>query len=412
MDAYQLDRHFKRWDENNKLIKRVTFATLAISIALIVKVLTPFVDGSESKRPVLENIAALTQQQADATRKIQIIEKTESVLQEVNRFIAAQPWQKEKNALIQRYRRMNAEPSRSGHSQADYQAEADQTIKVIGAMLREQVLAPLRKAMESADQHMTVANLNDEVGSLARFIDAWEERYIGKNWYRTLNLKEATMHDLTRDLNQRMQDFAAAIERELARVKQARKAADAKLATLNHSIDLQADRLKDIEKALQDVLPSWLRGLVSTEQVIQFLPLYLLGSAVYVFFLGMSLTRHFRTYAAGKGLTPDITGDPAMSSTWTLIARGRYGTLLSIAAYLVFFALVWVLLEKATGLLEDWLSLDPVNGTISNSNTWEAFRWLCRFVLLTLAIYVVAKPWGQHTAPNRERETGPGRKTP
>ena len=399
MESYQLDRHFKLWEENNKSLKRIIFLTVAISIALIVKVLTPFVADSGSKKPILDKIAALTQEKTDAARKIQVIENIEGVLGEVNRFIADQPWQKEKAALIERYQRMHANPAAAGYAPASYQQEADKTIHTIGKMLRGQILEPLRRSMQVPAQGDALANLTNEVTTLEQFIDSWEQHYIGKNWYRTLDLKEATMLDLTRDLNRRLSEFAAVIAHELTQIKQARETATAQLEALNRTIAAEGDKLKEIDKELQAILPAWLRGLVSAEQVIQLLPLFLLGSAIYVLVLGLGLTRHYELYATGRQFTPGVTDDPAMSSTWTLIARGRYGTLLTLGAYLGFFVLVWVLFEKATGLLGEWVIIDPRQAWVASPKAWLGFRWLARLVFLALIAAACLKPWRTGTLP-------------
>jgi hypothetical protein len=393
MEGFQLDRHFKLWEENNKSLKRLTFVTVVISIALIVKVLTPFVDDSGSKKPILQKIETLNAEKAVTTRKIQAIEKTESVLQDVNRFIAAQPWQKEKSDLIERYRRMNTTPSLERISPARYQDQADATMHTIGKMLREQILKPLRNSMAAPGQAQDLGNLNNAVTTLGRFIDGWESHYIGKNWYQTLNRKEATMLDLTKELNRRLSDFSAVIEHELQSVKQAREAVNAQLQTLNSTIVSEGDKLKDIEKELQAILPTWLRGLVTTEQVIQLLPVFLLGAAIYVFYIGLGLTRHYQIYVAGKEFKQGVTTDPAMSSIWTLIARGRYGTLLTMTAYVVFFVLVWGRFEKSVGLLLQWIAIDPGKAWIASQTSWGLFLWCSRLAFIALIVYVCAKPW-------------------
>lgn len=397
MEGFQLDRHFKLWEENNKSLKRTTFVTVVISIALIMKVLIPYVADSGSKKPILDTIAELNAKTETASQKIQVIEKTEQVLQAVNRFIAAQPWQKEKTELIERYQRLNAGPAAEKHSPARYQSEADDTIRKIGKMLRVQILDPLRHSMDVPGQAQDLGNLNNEITTLSNFIDGWEHHYIGKNWYQTLNLKEATMLDLTRDLNRRLSEFSTVIGRELQSVKLSREAVNAQLQKLNSTMAAEGDKLKEIEKELQSILPGWLRGLITTEQVIQLLPLFLLGSAIYVFAIGLGLTRHYQIYAAGRDFQQGITTDPSMSSTWTLITRGRYGTLLTIAAYVVFFLLVWALLEKALDLLLEWISIDASKAWIASRQPWQLFLWCSRLIFIALIAYVCVRPWRSNT---------------
>jgi len=387
MEAYCIDRHYKLWEDNNKLLKRVVFVTVAISLALIVKVLIPFVEDSESKKPVIQKIEALEKDKNAVIRKIKIIEETESVLRDVNKYIARQPWQKEKIELIQRYRRMrNSAPS-------GYQVVADNTIRKISKMLRNSIVKPLQHSIRVTDERRRdLARLNSKIAALQKFIRDWERRYIGKNWYRTIRLKEMAMMGLRDDLNRRLQEFSTVVDNELRAVKQARESVNNELKSLNNSIVTESDKLKDLEEELQKILPQWMRGLVKTEQVIQLLPVFLLGVVFYVFVIGVGLTRHFRIYADGKGLKEKEIADPVMSSIWTLIPRGRYGSLQVVIAYSLFFLAAWLLLEEAMDLLLDWLSIDPSRAWVGTRGPWQAFMWLSRGCFLFIIVYVCIMP--------------------
>ena len=389
MEAYVLDRHYKLWEENNKLLKRVVFVTIAISVALIVKVLVPFVDDSGIKKPVMEKIDSLGLQKDATLEKIRLIEKTESILKDVNKYIEKRPWQKEKEELIQKYRSMRNDPS-SAH-----QSVADDTIRKISQMLKTNVLTPLQKsgtAPAEGNQNELV-RLNTEIKDLENYVGQWERQYIGKNWYRTIGMKELAMRGLQDDLNQRMRQFSDVVRQELDKVKQERVVVTNELTQLNTEITTESEKLKALEKELQDILPQWLRGLVKIEQVIQLLPVFLLVVAVYVFVIGIGLTRHFQAYASGKGLAENEITNPVMSSIWTLVPRGRYGTVQVVLAYGLFFLCAWLLLEKAVDLLLVWMSIDDSHAWLGAQTPWEVFLWLSRAGLLCLLIYVVVMPW-------------------
>lgn len=394
VEKFQLDRHFRLWEEGNKSLNRTTFVTLAMSIALIVKVLVPFVDDSGNKKPVLEKIATLTVARDAASEKIHIIDKTAATLKSVKASIAAQPWQREKSALIERYRRMNSFSSGRGTpSRRDYQTEADQTIHRIARMVRSDVVAPLRQSVEVPDHAAELGGLRDQVTGLDQFINGWEGRYVGKQWYNTLDRKEMTMRDLGDDLNHKLNDFSKVIAKELRDVERARTAAEQQLQTLNATIVAEENKLKDIDKELQSILPSWLRGLVTAEQIIQVLPFFLTAVALYVSFVGLRLTRHYQIFAKGSGLEPAITLDPDMSSSWTLIARGRYGTPLTLAMYAAFYLLIWVMLEKSMSLLLEWISIVPSHAWVESPQFWHIYQWGSRIVLIAVLAYVCTEPW-------------------
>ena len=73
MDSFRLDRHFKLWEEYNRLIKRIVFLTVVLALAVLVKVLVPFVEHSEDKKPVLQKIAALEAEESEVNKRLEIL---------------------------------------------------------------------------------------------------------------------------------------------------------------------------------------------------------------------------------------------------------------------------------------------------------------------------------------------------
>jgi hypothetical protein len=394
MNEFYMDRHFKLWEENNKQINRVVFLTVVLSLALFIKVLIPFVDFSEDKKPVIQKSGALKVEKEIANEKIDIIKNTATVLEDVNKFIDLQPWQKEKKDLIKRYKDMRESPSADSYTREHYQQEANDTINRIAELLQKNILQPLQQStvgiMSDPDNRDALVR---EVDSLEQFIADWKNEYINKNWYRTIDRKDITMYQLTESLNQRLGAFSDVVKRELMTVNTAMLAADKELKTLNAKIEMEADKLQLLDDELQKILPEWLRGLIRIEQVIQLLPATLLVAAVFVVGPGVSLTRHYEIYSSGKKFTREITEDPGMSTTWTLIYSGLTGTIMTKTAYTVFIILSWLLFEESMTLLLEWLSIDASTAWISSHGFWAAFLWLSRavFVLLLAYIFIILK---------------------
>ena len=229
MEAYRLDRHFKLWEENNKLLKRVVFVTLVISIALIVKVLNPFVAFSGDKKPVLQRIDVLKSERAAVNERLLTIEKTEQALTGINRYISSQPWRKEKEDLIERYRNLRVSPPPEGIDPGRYQQEADDTISRIGRELHEKIIEPLQLSTQvTRERRSDLDRLNAEIESLSRFIGEWQDEHKGVNWYRTLDMKEMMVMGLTKDLTARLNDFTRFVKQEQDIVKQAKQSVDRK----------------------------------------------------------------------------------------------------------------------------------------------------------------------------------------
>ena len=389
MKDFVLARHFSLWEEGNTRIQRVVFLSLVLSVALIIKILDPFVENSGKKQLAIENIASLDNEKTVVAAKLDALERIEDVLNEVNEFIDEQPWQEEKRELIARYREM-----RSGFDRDSYQAEADATIGNIADMLRENVVLPLRQGAGIGDvQDASLQQLNSEIESLDKFIADWQSEYTGQRWYETVDRKDRTMVDLSDALNERLGEFSIFVTRELDAVKEARSQVDQRLDDLTRKLTAESHRLEVIKGELDTILPQWLHGLVETHHMIQLLPLLLLGAALYVLGTGVKLTRHYQRYAAGNRLGDELTAEPAMSSTWTLIPRGPYGTAQTCLAYSLFFLVSWVLLEKSITLLQAWLVIDASAAWAPVPALWDGFRWLSRLVLIGLIVYVWSMPF-------------------
>ncbi|MBT3203724.1 MAG: hypothetical protein HOM14_01530 [Gammaproteobacteria bacterium] len=387
MNDFYLERHFKLWEDKNTLLKRIVFLTVVISLSLVIKVLTPFVDFSVDKKPVIEVIASLNKNKESVNRKILLISNTAQVLQDVNKFISKQPWQKQKYKLIDRYKEMRISPPAEGYTHQQYQQEADTTINNIAELLQENILYPLEQSMVNAEKN-GINRLNKEMDSLKQFIQEWKESSINVNWFQTLRGKDRKMYQLTVDLNQRLDEFSRVINLELTSVKKKKATVDKELKVLTQKIESEAEKLQSLDSELQRILPEWLRGLVKIEQVIQLLPVILLGTASFVLILGMSLTRHYNIYRNGKEFSRELTDDPGMSTVWTLIYRGITGSILTIIAYSLFIIFSWFLFERSIQLLQEWLIIDPSQAWVSSVELWDMFLWLGRagFMLLLIII--------------------------
>lgn len=394
MSEFYIQRHFKLWEDNNKLLNRVVFLTVILSLALVIKVLIPFVNFSEHKKPVIQSIETLNKEKEAVNKKIDIISETEKTLLDVNKFISQQPWQVEKRDLIKRYRDMRRSPPAEGYSRERYQQEADDSINKIAGLLHENVVSPFQQSINKlATGTDGPDKLAREVDSLNQFIENWKKKYINKNWYRTIDRKDQTMYQLTASLDERFYDFSNVVKNELNEVRQVKRQVDNELKQLNKQIISEAEKLQELDDELQKILPEWLRGLINIEQVIQLLPVILFGSAVFVLALGTHLTRHYNIYVAGEKITKDITSDPGMSSTWTFIHRGFTGSILTIAAYTLFIVFTWLLFEKSMTLLQGWLLIDPSDAWIGNPVFWEMVLWTGRagFALLLLIVFTKLK---------------------
>lgn len=394
MEEYRLERHLKLWDNNNKMITKIVFLSLVLSLSLIVKVLSPFVIESEKKKPYVDAINMFKQEKVLFDEKINFIEQAMKNLVEVGHTISTKPWEVQKEKLIQRFSEMNASPPIQGYSLQDYKEVANQTIIDISNLLRLEIIQQLKFISNEADaRSLELSHLSSEVSSLNGFDKEWESKYIDKIWYKTLHDKSGTMEKLTNDITDRFINIKNIVDDELNIIKQKRMTVVAKLDKLNSQIKQEERMLESIEKELEEILHEWLQGLVSIKQVIQLLPLTLLCVALYVMSAGLVLTRHYQIYADGKALSSSVKSESSMSSVWTLIHRGRFGTILTVMVYVIFFLFAWLLFEKAIELQLAWVDIDPTQAWIETLVFWNSFLWLSRLIFVGLIGYVLMLSW-------------------
>lgn len=396
MEEYRLDRHLKLWDSNNKRLTRVLLLSLVLAVSLFIKVLDPFVVNTEKSKPYVEEIKKLQKLKSLDDEKFQFLVQVAKRMQDVRQVISSKPnpWEMEKDKLIQKFHDMNQNPPVNGYSRQDYYKVANKTIYDISDILRKNIIQPLKTINDEAKQRsLGFSRLSAEIEAFTNFNKAWENHYLNKLWFGTLHDKAGTMERLTRDINQHLRNIDDAVKTEMGSIITQRTSIQVKLDNLRRQIEQEQTKLAPIEKALEEVLPQWLRGLVFPNQVIQIMPLGLVCLSCYVLFTGLILTHHYQEYINGKQLNKSLFNEASMSSLWTIIPRGTLGTLQTVAVYMLAFIVMWVMFEQAMSLLLKWLSIDLSQAWIQSADIWTGFRWLSRLIFLGLISYVLMLIW-------------------
>ncbi len=91
MNELYIQRHFKLWEDKNKLLKRIVFLTVAISLALVVKVLVPFMGFSQDKKPLLKEISDLKIEIKYSEGQLKSLENTYQALTNAKLYISKRP---------------------------------------------------------------------------------------------------------------------------------------------------------------------------------------------------------------------------------------------------------------------------------------------------------------------------------
>lgn len=387
INDFCIQRHLKLWEEQNKVIKRLVLGTVLFSILLLLKVLTPFSEITEKTRPVMEQMTHLEETKRQAEAQDQNLTKFDTTLEDVRKTIQARPWVKEKDELIRTLRNIRHR-SPGGGTSKEYQQTADATIRTISDLLREEILAPL----EATQPVRGPRPLSSQIEDLRKFVTVWEQGYLGRRWYGTLSEKDAAIYELTQSLDGRLYEFASVLRSEQLRITTDRKRLEELRGALENDIDREAEKLKELDKRMQRILPQWIQGLLTIEEMVQLFPVILLMLVLYVFGTALFLTRHYEYAMDRIDLSERERKNRSASSIWTLTDRGHLGSTLTISVYLAFIAATWIFFEWGCLILGEWLATDGKGAWISSERGFQALQWIGRTALFSVIWYLVLQP--------------------
>ncbi len=389
-EDFRLTRHTTLWEEQNKRVKRTIIASLVFGILLLVNVLKPYSSDIDKKRDIRTEIEIYKNEKGVIENSITAIDDFKQTLGAVQITIREQPWMKEKDKLIRTLAGINR---RGEGNWQRYQEEADNTVRVIGAQVNEMVVKPLNEFLPDYPQvAVLMPELYTELKTLPMTIQEWIRRNLGKRWYRTLESKMERVETISRDLQVKLDTINSKISMEKPNLVRKRKELTQEITRMENKADIQAKEklLKTLEARMDKIMPEWIRGLISLHQMIQYYPLIILGSVIYVLALAVSLNSHYNSMAAVRKITQAAKTDPIFSSLWTLTYRG-HSTILTIASYIGFVAAMWILFEMGSDIFAKWL-IEEGEGFLGNDSL-KIIRWIGRCILAATVCFVAIKPY-------------------
>ncbi len=385
---FRFKRHMRLWEEQNKLVKRTMIVALLLGLLLPVKVFKPMTEVSQKTENELKELQASMERREQIAELEFALNNMEKTFITVQSTLEQEPWNEEKDKLIRTYQGVRSDRTRIA-SRDQIQAEADKTICTIGGMVRERIINPLEGSLPP-DQEIQAAfqALSEYMVTLNRDIEQWETEHVGRVWYSTISEKGEAMDELTVSLRDRLRNLPGLLHEEQRKIDGQRKDLTTRTAALEEGISEIQSNLDDLEREMQQILPGWLRGIVEISEMIQIFPALLLVLTLYVFWLAISLTRHYNLVVDEINLTPEDKKDPSTSSTWTLTNRGQIGTLITVTAYLVFTVIMWGGFEWGHRLLNSWITDDNCvwYGSLVGM---DGFLWFGRLMLGICLIFIV-----------------------
>lgn len=389
---FRFQRHLKLWEEQSKTVKRSMFFGLLFGLLLLLKVLAPFVDISGKTGDTQNEIHELKLEQDNTAELNKTLDQLQKTLNGVEQTIRAQPWMGEKNKLIRTLQEIRRRSPRGG-SWPEYQEAADATIRTITEQVRDKIIQPLEESLRRSSQaREALPELSRGLDTYRVGMDEWEQEHLGKRWYKTLFGKDLEMRELTRSLKSRHDVISALIRSEQSKINTKREEL-AKLAnTLEYDIREKDSMLDKLEQEMQKILPDWLRGILSIEEMIQLFPLILLGLIVYAMGTARSLTRHHKFVVESIGLSEADRKDLSSSSVWTLTYRGRLGTALTLMTYLSFALAIWFLFEWGSILLGKWLTTNEQIAWVPSNIGFKTIEWIGRSLFVAAVTFIILSP--------------------
>ncbi len=390
-EDFRLTRHTTLWEEQNKQVKRTIIASLVFCVLLLMNVLKPYSSDLDKRRDIRTEIAKYEKENGKIETAIASIDDFKQISDAVQITIKRQPWMKEKDELIQTLAEIN---NRGEGNWRRYQKEADNTIRAIGAQVDDMVVIPLNGFFLNHPQASELMpELYTELKILPRTIQNWVDQNLGKRWYRTLDSKRDRVESLSRSLEIKLDTIHSKISLGRPNLVKKRKELRKEITRLENEADIQAkeELLITLETRMEKILPEWIRGLISIHQMIQYYPLIILGLAMYVIAISLSLNSHYQAISTIRKITKTDKIDPVFSSLWTLTYRGRFGTILTIISYVGFISIMWILFEMGSDIFAKWLI--EKDGDFIGTNGLMIIRWIGRFALIAAVCFVTIRPY-------------------
>jgi Fe2+ transport system protein B len=382
---YFIKRHSELWERQNKQIKNLLIFGLIAAYILLANILKPYAQRIDD---IQEQTTRLTLEASSIEETITSIDQLEDTLQTVKTSISNRPWREEKEKLIRKYARMNAEGSPDWEQ---YQEEADKTVSQIGMMVLDLVNRPFEAFI--ADEHLgrVMPRLANELNDLPGVVDDWTQNNKGKRWYVTRDQKEATVQALSSDLDYQLNIISNAIDSEQPNLENKRKDLKAQIEALVEMKVAEKQKLPEkLDAEMKKILPKWIIGIITAEQLMLY-PFLIIGFVIYTFVIAFDLARHYRGMATELDIPDEDVS--ALSSIWTLTYRGRIGTLKTAGIYIGFIVLMWYFFENGFVIYRKYQNTE--SEMLVNSAVQNIALWVGRLVLLSVLIATIKKILGE-----------------
>lgn len=440
-----LSRHYELWKDRNKQIRNWVGTLLFFAVVVHYRVLIPQVDFSGQEVDLATKRARTQKDLAGVNDKISRLTRISTRLDRISQDIKQQPWNDTKeelkttlNQLGAEYHHLKSQPVENiqreirrstpihrqteplrkiypwkllidkedlqerirdieddaflrSHLKKRVQEEADKAIVRIDRKVQTTVIQPLETLLTTDAKASDIfKDLDAQINHVKADMESWRNSHIkNENWHETIQTKDTELSQLTEDLNSKQKAFVNLVQDRQSILKgKETELVDEKIMLIEDGERVTKD-LEEIQTKLDKILPAWLKGLVLPEELIQLYPLIVLVLVLLIGTWSFSLRRNYRVVRQHLYPRAESRRDPDLSSIWTLVYRGRAGTISTACLYVLSLTLLWYLFEDACMLATDWIiKLSPANLLISQSGL-SATRWIGRILFCAGLLGVV-----------------------
>jgi len=279
---------------------------------------------------------------------------------------------------------------------------ATEIVETIEQQSREQVEAPVEAVLrESPQLRARAPTLLATTQQLEVELGKWSvRRRDDSSWYATIAGKD----DAFGELSHLVADWSDHIRGELGPARDHSLADHAQAqeqvrATKEEQKALR-ERQLELEASLQNLLPEWIRGFVTSAELVHYLPFALTLLAAAIAVLTWLVRHHHRECRGELFADPAAWRDPAVTSCWTLVDRGTLGTLSACVCFAAATAGWWLATNAALQCASaTWQ--DAFFGTPPFDESWLRLPRGALAVVPALVLLGLAAAWRDRRAQTR-----------
>jgi hypothetical protein len=256
------------------------------------------------------------------------------------------------------------------------QDRADATISDIATMIDRKITTPVSQLVQmAAAQGVPAEGLLSTVQNLKAGMGAWRDSLLpDEEWYRTVSAKMSIVDGLKQELDNYQREFQSAAGGQREEVRQKADELGGRVTAIQNEVAGLERETKRLSGVLEKSLPEWLQGEISPQDMIQLYPGVLLLLIGFLALKAHNVRKSYRTVRDELYPQGEHRQNPALSSVWTLVQRGRSGTALTGTVFGGGALLFWWFFERGSSQALSWIPAHP-------QETWNnALPWIGRLL--------------------------------